>query len=564
MKLTEWMYERPDMETLAEQFRDAMVEFNEANSEISQWSVLQSIYQIFDEFETMYNISFIRHTQDTSDEVWLTEKRFFDEALPTFQGWQAKLMRAMLDSQFRGKLEERIGCQAFLLAASSVKTYSSAVEDELRKENEQSTNHLVWISQAKIDFDGEAKTLSEMLVYQQSQDRGVRKNALNAVYSWMQERAEQFDTLYHDLVSVRTSIARQLGFEDFVGLGYARMNRIDYNREDVARFREAVKRHIVPLLTELAERQRQRIGVNTLTYYDAPFRFSSGNPRPRGDMEWVEATAAGMYDELSPETGAFFRFMRENELMDLKKRPNKAMMGYCTYVPGYASPFIFSLDNGTSFDVIVVTHEAGHAFQKYMNQHTDVPEYRNPTKETAEIYSKSMELFTWPWMEKFFGKDTEKFKFDHMVSSLGEIAYVAMYDEFQEMSYSHPEWTREQRRQAFRRLQATYEPYIDTEGHPYLEGGYSFHMFQHIYRVPFYTIDYALAQVSAFQFWSEAERNRSEAWEKYITLTKLSGSRPFQQLLQTAGLRSPFEDRCVAEVIAAVKSYLDNVNDKIL
>ncbi|KPV44277.1 M3 family oligoendopeptidase [Alicyclobacillus ferrooxydans] len=564
MKASEWTYQRPDMEDLSKRFHEELTRFESATSEIEQWNVLQAINDLSDEFETMYMVAFIRHTQDTSDEQMLLEKQFFDAALPTFEGWNSEIKTALLNSKFRAELEQRMGRQVFSLAEAAVKTYAPEVEDDLRKENELSSKHMVWLAQAKIPFDGAEKSLNEMNPYYQSPDRTVRKSAWDAVYAWMSERASDFDNLYHDLVSVRTSIARKLGYENFVGLGYARMSRVDYTQADVAKFRTAVKEHVVPLLADMAEQQRQRIGVDTLTYYDKSYRFGTGNPTPKGDMDWIEGKASDMYNALSPETGAFFKFMRDNELLDLKRRPNKAMMGYCTYLAGYKSPFVFSLDNGTAFDVIVVTHEAGHAFQKYMNERFDVPEYRNPTKESAEIFSKSMELFTWPWMEQFFLEDTVKFKYDHLVSSLGEIAYVSMYDEFQEVSYAHPEWTIEERRKAFREIQRTYEPYLDANGQPYLEEGYGFHSFNHIYRVPFYTIDYALAQICAFQFWQEAQADEASAWEKYIALAKLSGSLPFQQLITRAGLRSPFEDGCVADVAATVGAYLAGVDDKAL
>src|SRR5690554_5695718 len=152
-----------------------------------------------------------------------------------------------------------------------------------------------------------------------------------------------------------------------------------------------------------------------------------------------------MYDALSPETSKFFRFMVDKELMDLDSRANKEGGGYCTYIPDHQAPFIFANFNGTSGDVDVLTHEAGHTFQVYSSRHL-IPEYRWPTMESAEIHSMSMEFLAWPWIDKFFKEDTNKYKFDHLSGAIEFLPYGVLVDEFQHEVYENPKLSPKERR----------------------------------------------------------------------------------------------------------------------
>lgn len=271
-----------------------------------------------------------------------------------------------------------------------------------------------------------------------------------------------------------------------------------------------------------------------------------------------------MYDELSKETGEFFRYMNENNLMDLVAKKGKAGGGYCTYIENYKSPYIFSNFNGTSGDIDVLTHEAGHAFQVYSSRHFEIPEYNWPTYEACEIHSMSMEFFTWPWMELFFKEDTDKYKFSHLSSGLLFLPYGVSVDEFQHWVYENPEATPAERNQQWRAIERKYLPHKDYDGNAYLEAGGFWQRQGHIYNSPFYYIDYTLAQICAFQFWKRSRENQEEAWNDYARLCKLGGSMPFTELVREANLISPFEEGCVESVIGEIETWLDSVDDSKL
>jgi len=332
----------------------------------------------------------------------------------------------------------------------------------------------------------------------------------------------------------------------------------------VANFRGQVLDHIVPVATKLKERQKNRIAIDQLLYYDENLAFLSGNATPKGDPDWIVAGGAKMYEELSPETDAFFRFMQDNELMDLVAKKGKQGGGYCTYISEHKAPYIFSNFNGTSGDIDVLTHEAGHAFQVYESRGYAVPEYAFPTYEACEIHSMSMEFLTWPWMELFFKEDADKYRFHHLASSLIFIPYGVTVDEFQHYVYENPDATPAERKQAWREIEKKYLPHRDYGDNAYLEAGGFWHKQAHIFNSPLYYIDYTLAQLCAFQFWKKSREDSTAAWNDYLSLCRLGGSLSFTELAKSAGLDSPFEDGCVSSVIGSIEAWLNSVDDKAL
>ncbi len=392
----------------------------------------------------------------------------------------------------------------------------------------------------------------------------MRKRASEAKFGFLAENEEELDRIYDELVKVRTEIAHELGYKNFVELGYNRMMRTDYNAEMVENFRGQVKDFIVPIATKLKARQQERIGVEQLKYYDEGFNYQTGNATPKGSPEWIIENGQKMYEDLSKETGEFFKYMQETNLMDLVAKKGKAGGGYCTFIQKYKAPFIFSNFNGTSGDIDVLTHEAGHAFQVYSSRNFEIPEYNWPTYEACEIHSMSMEFFTWPWMDLFFKEDTDKYKFSHLSDALLFLPYGVSVDEFQHWVYENPTASAEERKLKWREIEKKYLPHKDYDGNDYLENGGFWQRQGHIYNSPFYYIDYTLAQICAFQFWKRSRENHEEAWADYVNLCKLGGSMSFTKLVDAANLISPFKEGCVESVVGEIEAWLNTVEDKEL
>ncbi|MCM3711793.1 M3 family oligoendopeptidase [Sporosarcina luteola] len=560
----EFEYKRPDMNSIKQEFNGLLEQFSSAKSFEEQNGVIEKLNAIGSDYSTQSNLMYIRSSIDTNDEFYQKEREYFDDIGPEFQELGTAFYKELVKTPYRKELEEKWGTQLFALADNAIKSFSPEVLPLLQQENKLTSEYAKLVASAQIEFDGKILTLAQLGPYAESTDRGVRKSAMEASYSFYAENGDAFDRIYDDLVKVRHEIATKLGFKNFVELGYARMNRIGYDADMVKNFRDQVRDYIVPLASKLYERQADRIGVDELKFYDQSLNFLSGNATPKGSSEWIIENGKKMYEELSPETDEFFKYMTEKHLLDLEAKKGKESGGYCTFIDNYDSPFIFSNFNGTSGDIDVLTHEAGHAFQVYSSRNIGIPEYVWPTHEGAEIHSMSMEFFTWPWMELFFEEDTDKYKFAHLSSGLLFLPYGVAVDEFQHAIYENPEMTPEERKAEWKRIEKLYLPMRDYDGNPYLEAGSIWQRQSHIYEVPFYYIDYTLAQICAFQFWKRSFEDRDSAWKDYLHLCKLGGSKPFTELVKEANLLSPFEDGCVESVVGTIETWLNSVDDKAL
>ena len=564
MKFKDFKYERPDMHQFKVDFEALIEKFNDATSPEAQLVIIKEINAMRNHIESLSQIVQIRHTIDTTDAFYDAENDFIDDAMPLYMEMVDKYYRALDQSKFKDALRKELGDHIFNIIEVKLKTFHPDIIEDLKTENMLASKYTKLRTSAKIMFDGEERNLAQMVPYYESKDRPVRKEAQEAATKFFEENEAAFDDLYQDLVEVRHKIARKLGFDNFIKLGYMRLSRTDYDDQMVATYRKQVQDELVPLSLELRKRQEERLRIDTLKYYDEQIAFTSGNATPKGDSEWIIENGKKMYEELSAETGEFINFMLDSELMDLEAKKGKSGGGYCTYISDYRAPFIFSNFNGTSGDIDVLTHEAGHAFQCFQSRDYELPEYQFPTLEACEIHSMSMEFLTYPWMESFFKDEVTKYKFNHVSEALLFIPYGVLVDEFQHFVYGNPEATPADRKAKWRELEKKYQPYKDYEDNDFLErGGYWFRQ-GHIFSDPFYYIDYTLAQVCAFQFFLKATEDRKSAWDQYLKLCNMGGSLPFTGLLKVAGLDSPFEEGSIKKVIPALRNVLESIDDRNL
>ncbi len=558
MKFNEMKYVRPDFDKIIESLENLAGRINQASNVDEIDSLFKESQQISMEFETMATLCSIRNSINTIDEFYEQEQAIFDEKSALVSNALAKVNRAIIDSKYLMELKKRYPAQLFNLMETSLKCIDEKIISELIEESKLVTEYSKLLASAKIEFDGKINNLSQMTVYANSLDRSIRKAAELKKVEFMESIEERVDEIYSKLVSVRDRMAKKLGYENYIPFGYLRLNRTDYNSEDVAKYRKQVLENVVPMAQKIIELQSKRIGIPDFKAYDIPLFYPDGNPTPKGDKDVLVKNAQLMYHELSKETGEFFDFMIENELMDLDTRANKQGGGYCTFINKYKSPFIFSNFNGTMGDVDVLTHEAGHAFEVYTAA-KNIP-YSNlywPTLEACEIHSMSMEFFAHPWMDKFFGIDAEKYRYKHLAEAITFIPYGVSVDEFQHFVYENPNATIDERKAAWREIEKKYTPNKDYDGISYYERGNYWCRQSHIFSTPFYYIDYTLAQVCAFQFFLLDRQNHSEAWKKYVDLCKLGGSLSFTNLLKEVSLKNPFTEGSLKPIMDDLEKVLE-------
>lgn len=564
MGFNEFSYERPNYQEVKEKLKALIDKVNEANSVDEVKNTIDEINVIRNNVVTMGTLASIRNSINTEDEFYDKEREYWDEYDPLYNEIYTSFYKALVSNKFRDELEKEFGKQFFSIAEYNLKAFAPEIIEDLQLENRLSSEYNKLIASAKIMFEGEERNLSGLTPFVLSEDRDMRRRASEAMFGFFVDNEATIDRIYDDMVKVRTKMAKKLGFDNFVQLGYVRMLRTDYNAEMVSNFRNQVKDYIVPVANKLYERQRERLGLDKLSYYDEKFEFLSGNAKPKGEPEWIVNNGIKMYSELSPETKEFFEFMLKNDLLDLVTKKGKQAGGYCTYIPDYKSPFIFSNFNGTSGDVDVLTHEAGHAFQCYRSRWITIPECNFPTYESCEIHSMSMEFFTWPWMNLFFKEEEAKYKYAHLGDAIKFIPYGVTVDEFQHFVYENPEATPAERKAAWREIERKFLPHKDYSECDFLERGGWWFKQGHIFSSPFYYIDYTLAQICALQFWKKDQENHEEAWSDYLRLCEVGGTKSFRDLVEYANLVSPFKDGCVSSIIGVIDNYLENVDDKSL
>lgn len=564
MKYAEIPYKRPDINIISTQFNDLISGFNKATSAEDQIETINLINNLRNDFDTNWEIASINYSNDTSSQGNQDEMDYFDNNSPQFHNLITDYYKALANSKYKTELEAHFGKQLFTLAALTSKTLSDSILEDLKKENQLSSEYTKLSASARIMFQGEERNLSGLIPFFSSPNREIRKKAQQAKSQFFADNAQQFDRIYDDLVKVRTEMAHKLGFGSYTEMAYCRLTRSDYDANAIAGYRNLIVKYIVPIATKLRKSQGDRLGVEKTLFHDEYAMFAQGNPTPKGNPEWIVENATKMYNELSPETSEFFNFMKDNDLMDLVNRKGKAGGGFCTFIPNAKSPYIFSNFNGTQGDIEVLTHEAGHAFQVYSCRNSEIPEYKWPTYEACEIHSMSMEFLTWPWMNLFFESETPKFKYSHIANSLMFLPYGAAIDEFQHWVYANPTATPDERKAEWRNLERKYLPHRTYEDNHFMEAGGYWQGQSHLFHNPFYYIDYTLAQVCAFQFWIKAMKDNDNAWIDYLRLCKEGGKKPFLELVELANLQSPFEENCMKEVSAFISQWLENFDESLL
>ncbi|MBG9980835.1 M3 family oligoendopeptidase [Facklamia sp. DSM 111018] len=565
MTFNEYEYQRPDMQEVQATFTAQVKRIREANDNEEALSAIKKVQELQREIETASTLTSIRHSVDTRDDFYEKETDFWDEQTPIIEEWVSEYYRAVLESPLREQIEQHLPHTFFLLAENQLKIFSSEIIPLLQQENRLVSEYGKLKASAEIEYQGKTYNLSSIAAFTQSADRKERQETSELITDWYQAHLEEFDRIYDQLVKTRDQIAKELGFKDFVEVGYARMARLDYDRSDVEVYRQEVQKNVVPLAQQLIQRQKERLAYKDLQYFDLALQFPNGNPKPEGSSEEIVRQAVKMYHELSPETGEFIDFMVDNGLLDLESKAGKNSGGYCTYIPNFDAPFIFANFNGTAGDVEVLTHEAGHAFQVYQSRWIETPEAVWPTLESCEIHSMSMEFLTWPWMKGFFGAEIEKFKYQHLANAILFIPYGVLVDHFQHEVYEHPEMTPQERRQTWRRLEKVYNPWKNYDTNPfYEEGGWWFKQL-HIFTSPFYYIDYTLAQVCAFQFWKRSQIDHDpNTWHDYLSICKAGGTKTFTEIVELAGLNSPFKEGSLQGTLDSINQYLTNIDEEQL
>lgn len=542
MKVSQIPYQRYTLE----QAQAAFAAFTEANATAKcaqdVLTAKDALMECMIDYATSASLANCRFTLNTRDEFYSAEVAYYDEIGPYISGMQAEYGKLLLTSPYRAELEELLNPRIFKSLEIGMKCFDPCIVEDMQLENSITTEYSRFMSEMQFEFRGQTMPLSALRGHLEDGDRETRRACAEAIGLGLQANAAQLDDFYDRLVKVRHTIATKLGYESFVELGYYRMGRMDYDAEMVRKFRDNVKSSLVPRVAELKKQLAREMDYGTFMFYDDEIWMSGEQPKPIPDKDGIFRAAQEMYDDMNPIVGDFMRSMQEAEAFDVEARDGKFGGGYCTCFPRYKQPFILANFNGSCGDVDVMTHEFGHALAANFACEQNNFELDVGGMETAECHSMSMEFLCWKYMEKFFGDMAPKYRKRHLLDALSFIPYGVIVDEFQHIMYEKPELTPAQRKQVYLALEEKYRPYMTLTGIPYIEQGTRWQYQMHIYESPFYYIDYCLAQTVAIGFLVASTEDYDGALARYLAFAKSGGTKAFGQLIEDAGLASPFRD----------------------
>lgn len=564
VKFSEIKYVRPDVKEFEQKMNDGMQRLADAASYEEFRKVVLEINDVNEVFNDMCTVCYIRHTVDTSDKFYEAEQQYIDEETPKLMPVFKKYGKALLHSRFRADFDKEFGP----VINNSFEKELILMNEELIplkiEENMLSEDYSKLAASCSVEFMGEKCNFYGLLKHMQNTDRKIRKDAFEAWAGMYEGISAELDTIYDKLVANRVQQARIVGFDNYREMALLGSGHYDYTKADLKNFKKQVVEIIVPEVTKLYEKQKERLGIDELYMYDENLVFKEGNAVPQGNKDQMVKWAQEMYNALSKETGEFFDFMVKYELFDLETKPNKHLGGYMTEMESLKAPFIFSNFNGTSADVDVLTHEAGHAFQGYLAARIlPLSQLRGSTSDINEIHSMTMEHLTYPWMDKFFGDKVDKYRYAHLTEALKVIPYLCAVDEFQCRVFDHPTMTADERYAAWADIEKEFMPWRKYDGNAFLEKGGFWLQKQHIFLYPFYYVDYALSQIAAFELFGRSLENREQGWNDYLTLCKLGGSKGYLELLEAANIHNPFKDGSVKQAVETTLKTIKEFEGRI-
>jgi M3 family oligoendopeptidase len=551
MKFSEISAPTPTRDSLAAAYAaiNAALDRGELPAAIAAWEALRRAQ------ESWSNLTHLRFEQNTADAAAKAAKDYADELGPVATGHEIAFKRRLLAQPDQAAVAARTGGHALRLWATDITTFNPLIEADLEQEAKLYSRYTALLASARIDIGGQTVNLSGLAPYAQALGRETRHAAARALWAFFAANGAEFDTIYDELVKLRHGMARKLGFDNYIELGYRRMRRVDYDAADVARYRAQVLQHVTPLVARLMEARRAANGWEKLHAWDETLTDAQGNPKPAGGQDYLVAQAQKMFAAMAPELADFFRLMTEGEFLDLDNRPAKAPGGFCTSFPTHGMPFIFANFNGTHHDIDVFTHEMGHAFQNYQSRDQPGFDYLWPTMESAEIHSMSLEVLAFPQIGLLVD-DAARYRRMHLIESLAFLPYGVCVDHFQHEIYANPAATPAERHGIWRGLEAKYLPWRDYGDIEYAARGGRWQNQLHIYGLPFYYIDYTLALCCALQFWVKSRADYQGALRDYIALCGQGGAAPFQSLVAAAGLISPFAEGALETVVRDAAAIL--------
>ena len=557
-KFSDLQYKETDYQSLAKMILDLTEKAKKADSPSSLEEVLKIYDTEMGDVGYNYTLSYIHSSLDSSDSFW--QEALQKESKGNAMLDTTPLLKAILENKYFSSLEEKYGPVLRDKLNKSISTGSKA-QNERAEEGDLVSKYQREKAMVRINYKGKELSEGEVIPLFESPIREERIQSRKAVAKAFLEKKELFGSMLERLVSLRDTIAKENGFSNYLEYMDINYSRIGYGEKEMDAFVSEVKEYVVPVLSHIFEETRKRLGLEEMTVADISLMFVDGNAKPSGGADVLKEAAKKMYKALSPEMEAFFTGMLDSHSIDVDFSPNKVSgMGFCTDLKKGMYPFVFGNLDGTSWDVTVFTHEVGHAWQSYASdQNLDLTLFREMPLDAVEIPSKTMELFSYPFAEEFFGKDGDKFRFAHFRNAVKEIVAYTSVHELNTWIYTHVGASFDEINEKWMEIQSSYYPnvsYGEMEEEEKKGAGLLRNM--GIFMFPRYLISYVFSEMCAIDLFMEYLKDKDKALDSYNRLCRVRGSKSYPEILSAAGLEPSYKKGRVKDVMEKVKAYLEN------
>lgn len=503
---------------------------------------------------------YIKMTCDTTDEKLLSDFQFFaTEIEPKIAPLNNELNKKFIGSKFAEKLDK-----------SKYFVYTRGVKKalELFREENIPLQTQIQVEQQKyqaitgamsVNLHGKEYTLEQAAVFLKDTDRAIRQEAWEAITARRLQDKDKLDELFNGLLKLRHQVALNAGFENFRDYMFQALGRFDYTPHDCYKFHEAIRKEIVPILDDQAENRRKALGLKELKPWDMDVDIS-GKPalKPFNSGEELIEKSIQCFRGLNNYIGERLEIMKANGFFDVESRKGKAPGGYNYPLAESGAPFIFMNSAGTFRDLTTMVHEGGHAVHTFISADLELNDFKHLPSEVAELASMSMELISMDKWDVFFDdpEDLKRAKKDQLKDVLKTLPWVAVVDQFQHWIYTNPHHTSEERREAWKKI---FEPFgnnfADWSGHPEAQAN----LWQkqlHIFEVPFYYVEYGIAQLGAIAVWKNYKENPEKGLHNYLEALKLGYTKTIKQIYETAGIEFKFNASYVKGLSKFVREEL--------
>lgn len=533
-----------------------------STTELEQW--LRDRSELEAALEEDFGWRYIRMTCDTTSEKLLQDFQYFaTEIEPKIAPISNELNKKFMESAYTDQLEHD---KYFVYIRSIKKALELFREENIPLQTQiqlEQQKYQAITGAMSVTLNGQEYTLEQASVFLKDTDRNVRKQAWEAITERRLQDKEKLDDLFNGLLKLRHQVALNAGFENFRDYMFQALGRFDYTPHDCYKFHEAIEKQIVPILHKQAENRKQALALEVLKPWDMEVDISGKpalKPFKNGD-DLIEKSIA-CFKGLNPYIGQRLEIMKANGLFDVESRKGKAPGGYNYPLAETGAPFIFMNSANTFRDLTTMVHEGGHAVHTFITADLELNDFKHTPSEVAELASMSMELISMDKWEVFFDKeeDLKRAKRDQLKDVLKTLPWVAVVDQFQHWIYTNPTHTSEERTEAWKQI---FEPFgnnfADWDGQ---EEALS-NLWQkqlHLFEVPFYYIEYGIAQLGAIAVWKNYKENPQEGLQKYLDALKLGYTKTIKEIYETAGIEFNFSAAYVKELAEFIKTELEKLD----